>query len=240
MKRSCVLPLALLWLANGHLVGFEAEPYPELRVRQLTLGPHWKESPIVVTGEVHRVELMGVQDVNLSGPPIPQTIERIFWCRGTLRVDHVIKGNVARGDQEYIWGQAHPGCGDAFAVHPNLAPAKLRVWFVRDEGGTLRPTAEGLSRSHLSFRWGWDAVKVDPPARRFAVLLLEPEANARTLEGYAGAVWEHADVAASILPRDEAIALLSKLSRVQNAAISRDACDVLRTLFGKTCVERFK
>ena len=146
--------LSVVGSGNHNVAG--QRQFPKWRGRQTTLSGLWQATPIVVIGRLRDVGVDGIQSVDGLPWPVEQDIRKLYWCRGKLQVEDIIKGTVASGQHTFLWASVSPGCQLHLGRQANSSELGFRVWFVREEDGLLRPTFDGGSRYFLNFRTGWN------------------------------------------------------------------------------------
>jgi hypothetical protein len=104
---------------------------------------------------------------------------------------------------------------------------KTRAWFLREEGGFLRPTFDWGTFPFLGLLAEWDAVTPLPPKQRLGTLLLTPLAVCDTTEAYAEDIWLVADIACELLGKVECAQRIRELA-LQSPVLREPACGFLK------------
>lgn len=234
------IPKLLSPLVVVSILGFAEEAYPEWRVRQLSFGGVWADSAIVATGRLFEVRLLGSQSVDRAEWPLTQRVRRIFWCRGDLQVDVLIKGETRVGRRVLAWAQARSDCDARFNSNGENRGMGFKVWFLREEGEWLRPVVDGGSTVSMAFLSSWNSIEVNPPMRRFATYLLTPSANTTSLDEFADGLWDQAEVACGILGASECKERMLRLARMSSKPLRETACSYLAVEFKFPCGERWR
>jgi hypothetical protein len=212
--------------------------FPEWRGSNVVLPALWTQSPIVAVGEVVDVSSYGEQDVASLPPPMSSNVHRLYWCTGQFRAVAVLKGEMPATPRRYLWASAEPGCKLWYGTADSLARLATRVWFLRAEGGFLRPTFDGGTHLFIGTYAKWDDSSGAPPRQQLGTLLLTPSANSETLEDYAHYLWDVGDIACELLGRAECARRIKALAQMGNPALREGACGFLKGQLGEDCASK--
>jgi len=117
---------------------------------------------------------------------------------------------------------------------------KTRVWFLREEGGLLRPLYDGGgARAFIGFCAAWADGDPLPPRQRVGALLLTPSADCVTAPGemrhYINYLWQVGDLACLLLGKEECIRRVRSLTASLNVALRKGACEYLEKELETNC-----
>src|SRR5258707_1137779 len=120
--------LIVLGMLTAQGVQHAANRFPTVRLVPLTLQGVWESASIVVVGDVKNIRAVGTQKVNGLPWPAPPNMNTIYWCKGDLKIDTVIKGKPPSRDKEFLWGATRRGC-DLYSKEQILDQRlTTRVW----------------------------------------------------------------------------------------------------------------
>jgi hypothetical protein len=199
-----------IWLLFAVGCAARAQEFPEWQGGGVSVDIEWERATIVAVGNVDNVTFYGEQKVN--GLPWPGSVgvEKLYWCQGDFHVTALLKGSLTKVEK-YLWPLPRPGC-ELYSHNPKMIASryKTRVWFLREEGGLLRPLYDGGgARAFIGFCAAWAAGDPLPPRRRVGVLLLTPSADCVTAPGemrdYINYLWQVGDLACRLLGKEECI-----------------------------------
>lgn len=234
MSRSILLFTAAIFVfSRGKEISAQNQ-FPEWRGKQLLLPALWDASPIVAVGTLNNVNQLGVQPVERLPRPVIQNVRRLFWCQGEFHPLSLIKGELPASDSRYVWASVNEGCMLVFGDLEFDAQRVTRIWFLRREGGILRPTFDAGSPFFYGLLVPWSNTN-EPPPEKLGRLLLTPSANAQSLGNYANEIWELADVACSLLGKAECVTQIRALTRLGDPTLQTAACEYLRAQQRETC-----
>ena len=111
----------------------------------------------------------------------------------------------------------------------------MRIWFLKIEGGYLRPILEGGGVHFLTLRGEWPSSLQEDRERYLARLLLTPYANSLNEEDYALHFFSNASNACFILGLTDCKLEIRKVSLNPNSTIKNAACEYLRSQFAESC-----
>jgi hypothetical protein len=191
----------------------------------------WLASPIVAVGELKDVSPMGVQAPVRLPYPVIQDLHTLYWCEAKLSVTGVVKGALPTGLRRYVWGAVNPGCRTSYSA--DRERLRTKIWFLREEGGLIRPTFDGGT---MLF-YGLDADWVEsnrPAAERLADLLLTPSAHETPAEFARGLV-DAADLACILVGKAECARRIGALSELHDPDLSATVCAYLRAQLEEPC-----
>ena len=101
-------------------------------------------SPIVAVGEVINTRIYGVQTVSALPPPMSQYAQKLYWCQGVFKAVAVVKGELNARPPVFLWASGVSGCKLSWPNDKRWYDRRVtKVWFLREEGGFLRPTYDG-------------------------------------------------------------------------------------------------
>jgi hypothetical protein len=233
MRRTCLVVLISVFVSWP----LDAQrAFPEWRGSN-TLPPGvWKASTIAAVGEVVNIRPYGEQDVESLPWPMSPEVHKLYWCEGEFRAIAVVKGELRPRARKYLWASSLPGC-KLWDDNPSLIfhRFKTRVWFLREEGGFLRPPFDGGTYRFIGFFTKWDESSRLPARRQLGTLLLTPEANGDTLEDYARYLWDAGDIACELLGKAECVLQLSALAGLGNPVLRENACNFLKGQMDESC-----
>ncbi len=170
---------------------------PEWKQGSIGLYGTWIQASHIVLGKLDRGKLVGETD-----PPsyASDSVRKIYWCEGELRIDAYIRGTQVPTNK-YLWGSLQKECrSDQLPAgqNPYIGPV-MRIWFLKIEGGYLRPILEGGGVHLLTLRGEWPSSPKEDRERYLARLLLTPYANSLNEEDYALHFFSNASNACFIL-----------------------------------------
>ena len=238
--------LVLLFLAASILCPIHCAPHPEFpkwKGGSASLDIEWRNASIVAVGEITNAASYGVQAVD--GLPWPGSVgvEKLYWCEGHFQVTAILKGSPSPTARKYLWAWPQPGC-QLYDRDSTLLGSryKTRVWFLREEGGFLRPLYDGGGAPRfVGFCEAWDDGAPLPPAQRVGVFLLTPwancAANSADMADYARYLWSVGDFACLLLGKQSCIQRLRSLGHSPHAALRKEACDYLKWQLQTACEE---
>jgi hypothetical protein len=125
-----------------------AQEFPEWQGGSAGVDVEWERATIVAVGNVDNVTFYGEQKVN------------------DFHVTALLKGSLTKVEK-YLWPWPRPGC-ELYSHDPKMIASryKTRVWFLREEGGRLRPLYDGGgARAFIGFCAAWAAGDPLPPRR---------------------------------------------------------------------------
>jgi hypothetical protein len=111
---------------------------------------------------------------------------------------------------------------------------KTRAWFLREEGGSLRPTFDWNAFPFLGLLVDWNAGPPLPPRQRLGTLLLTPLANCDMIKDYADYSWDVGDIASELLSKAECVRRIRELS-LMSPLLREPACDFLKAQLDEDC-----
>jgi hypothetical protein len=183
--------------------------------------------------------LYGEQDVDHLPWPMAPWIHKLYWCQADLHVVAVVKGVLHAPIKKYLWATSllrYCGAGDD---DPRLLinRAKTRVWFLREEGGFLRPPYD-LDRG-FGILTKWEDGPRLPARQRLGTLLLTPDAVTDSIEGYArDYLWDVGDMACDLLGKPECVRQFRDLAKARNPVMRKQACLFLTYQLQEDCVAK--
>jgi hypothetical protein len=231
VTRMLGLPICLISLCCAQ------REFPEWKVAPIGLSGTWERAPAILVADLSHIAAVGVQRIKSPPWPASPDINRIYWCEGDLEVYSLIRGKVPLNGRKFLWGAATPGC-DVTKVSYGRRwsdEAITHVWFIREEGGYLRPIVDAGGLYYYAFHTKWTGDSKEDPQERFAELLLTPSANDKTLREYAHGFFNLASNACFILGRPKCIEKINKLTQLGDADLRRAACDFLKSQFQANC-----
>jgi len=157
---------------------------------------------------------------------------------GDFNVVAVLKGQLS-GPKKYLWASTIPGCR-LWLKDPRLMfiREKTRAWFLRDEGGVLRPRFDYNTFRYLGVFPEWDRRSQARPRRQFGALLLTPLANGDTLEDYAGYLWHIGDIACDLLGTEECARRVRSMADLGSPKLKQQSCRFLKAELQQPCNAR--
>ena len=238
MLKACVLyPIALLCVLSK--AGAQQQ-FPEWRGSTLLLPAVWAASPIIAVGEVTNVASYGEQSVDRLPSPMARSVHKLYWCEGDFKLTAVVKGELDPKPKRYLWASAVPGC-KLWPDNPRLIFSRFetRAWFLREEGGLLRPTFDGGTQIFLGLFAKWEGPRL-PARQRLGLLLLDPAANSDTLEDFASYLWDVGDIACELLGKAECVRRIRALTDLGSPKLREAGCDFLKGQLGTDCIPRWE
>jgi hypothetical protein len=231
MRPVCLIAIISTF---GSLPPLDAQrTFPEWRGSNILPPSVWEASPIAAVGEVVNIRLYGEQHVEKLPWPMATGVHKLYWCEGDFRAIAIVKGDLNRSTKRYLWASPLPGC----KLWDNsrrliFRRFKTRVWFLREEGGFLRPTFDGGTDGFIGF-----FAKSSPLSARqqLGTLLLTPSANSDTLEDYARYLWDAGDIACELLGKTECVRQLKALAELGNPVLRENACHFLKGQMDEDC-----
>ena len=229
-----------IWLLCAVGCAARAQEFPEWQGGGVSVDIEWERATIVAVGNVDNVTFYGEQKVN--GLPWPGSVgvEKLYWCQGDFHVTALLKGSLTKVEK-YLWPLPRPGC-ELYSHNPKMIASryKTRVWFLREEGGLLRPLYDGGgARAFIGFCAAWAAGDPLPPRQRVGVLLLTPSADCVTAPGemrhYINYLWQVGDLACLLLGKEECIRRVRSLTASRNVALRKGACEYLEKELETNC-----
>lgn len=229
------LVLVAMTAAGQRPTGSEAK-YPSPRVSSMLQFGEWQASPIVAIGEVTNVKKYGEQTVDHLPPPTQVSIHKLYWCIGDFHLVALAKGEIRVPSPKYLWATTFRDC-DLWSRDSQSADsrAKTRTWFLREEGGVLRPTFDYGTRKFMSLFTKWEDGPPLPAPQRLGVLLLTPPANSETLEDFSTYLWDIGDIACELLGKAECARRVDALLLVHNTSLADAACHFLKSELQVDC-----
>jgi hypothetical protein len=199
----------------------------------------WNASSIAAVGEVVNIHAYGEQDVVSLPWPMSPEVHRLYWCEGDFKAIAVVKGELSSVGKKYLWGSSQPGCR-LWDDDPRLIYGrdKTRVWFLRKEGGFLRPPFDGGTAKFVGFITKWDESANATARRQFGTMLLTPAANGDVLDDYAKYLWDVGDIACEVLGKAECVQQIRALAELGNPVLRENACHFLEGRLGEACVSK--
>jgi len=229
--RACLF--AATWIVC--VTGYAGRPqFPAWRGGSVSLDIEWERASIVAVGDVDNVTDYGEQPVN--GLPWPGSVgvDKLYWCEGDFQVAATLKGSLTSRAKKYLWPSPRPGC-ELYEHDPDLIASRYetRVWFLREEGGFLRPLYDGGGAHYfVGFCAAWDDGAPLLPRQRVGVFLLTPFANcaatADETDKYARYLENIGDLACILLGKEECVQRIRSLTHLGNASLRTAACDYLK------------
>jgi hypothetical protein len=173
-------------------------------------------SGTVAVGDVRNVRQFAVQQSVRLSWPVAEGFYSIYWCEADFRLVAPITGPppVSR---RFVWGSAKPGCRLPSREPHSPNRTSTRGWFLRQEGGVLRPVVDYPARFFLEVEGEWSNGPY--PKMRFARLILSGSS--------VGEFPEPADLACSILGQEECTERIRAQSNAGSTEFRRAACDYL-------------
>jgi len=215
------------------------EKYPEWRGSKENLYGEWIAAPIVAIGEVRNVHSYGEQNVDRLPWPMSPKVHRLYWCQGDFRVTALVKGELHAPAKKYLWASAFPGC-KLWPDDPRLVYGRFqtRAWFLREEGGFLRPTFDAGTHGFIGLFTRWEDGPPLAAREKLGTLLLTPSANSDKLDDYADYLWDVGDIACELLGKAECTQRIRALSALGNSHLREQACGFLKGQLGQGCTSR--
>jgi hypothetical protein len=227
MLRIWILLIVSICLLRIRVEG--EQWFPEPRVSRTLLQGDWIASPIVVVGEVANISKYGKQTIDRLPPPTTPDAQDLYWCQGDLQVAAVVKGEFHAPSRRYLWASTIPGCklwddDPKFIFHRQ----QTRAWFLREEGGFLRPPFDYGTYRYIGLLDKWEGGPDLPAPERLGALLLAPGANADTLDDYADYLWDVGDIACELLGKAECARRIRELTTLGSPKLRDQACGFLK------------
>lgn len=215
-----------------------AQPFPEWRVAgSFGLEGHWKGAQDVLFGRVNNVVQIGTQQITNAPWPVPPSVREIYWCQADFQALAAVKGSLPRPGRKVLWAVIRPDCRynleSAAEGETDRSPV-TRVWFFREEGEYLRPVTDGSLYS-ISFNWQWNGIPKEGIQRLFVSLLFDPEIRGSDPNLYEGEIVEAAQVARTILPKEEVVSRLRTLATNADDRTRQSLCGYLAAKFKQEC-----
>lgn len=212
------------------------QAFPAIRVSELPLEAVWRASPIVAIGNITNITTYGHQTVSRLPYPTSPDVHDLYWCRGDFEPVAVIKGELRESKQEYLWASTIPGC-QLFNDNPKLIYKRLQTkfWFLRIQGGVLRPTFDYDAPRFGGVFPGWSQGPLVSPRQKLGTLLLTPSANTDSLDDYSRYLWRVGGIACELLGRASCIKQIALLQNQGNAVLAKSACGFLVGELGVDC-----
>jgi len=190
----------------------------------------------VAVGDVVNIVSYGEQNVDRLPWPMSPAVHKLYWCEGDFEAVAVVKGVLQTPPRKYLWASGLPGCklwnDDPQAIDRRI---HTRAWFLREQGGFLRPTFDGGTYKYIGLFPRWDESPYLPAGQRLGTLLLTPAANADTLEEYANYLWSAGDIACELLGKKECARQIRALMTLGNQVLEEQACHFLEAEVGVEC-----
>lgn len=225
--------LTVLTMMTGLLVAME---YPKFLYQEIRLSAVLERAPLIAVGSLSRIRSLGVQTVDFHPQP-GIAITALHWCEGQFRSSHAIRGSFS-GTRRFIWASLHSGCEIEQAQKGTGRPGtESQVWFFREERDVLRPVVDVIGYYYCTFRMPWRATR--EPEVQLGELFLTPEANARSLQEFAGlGFFQSASLSCQLLGERRCTVLLRKLSERGDPSLEKAACEFLQSQFNSPCGNR--
>jgi hypothetical protein len=127
---------------------------PQPRGSNVRLPTDWADATIVAVGEVVNMLSYGTHTYSRFPFPAKPWEHDVDWCVGDFHPEAVVKGSLDGAPQRYLYASwshceilnvATPDWGDE---------AKTRVFFLRVEGGFLRPVFDYGTHKYLGLLTG--------------------------------------------------------------------------------------
>ena len=213
--------------------------YPQWRAVPMGLVGSWTNATSVVVADLQNVEYLGSQKIDyVAGPPAGRNFN-VYWCQGDLRIRSVVMGERLPSGKKFLWGAGQPGCGlIRRGAEPERGPT-TQVWFVRAEGNYIRPVVDAMGVYFVAFNGEQDLGSGPDPAKKFAELLLTPEAVDTNAHEY-GRWWsfELVSTACFILGRERCSEELNRLAALGDLLLKKKVCEFLSSQFREACRDR--
>ena len=197
----------------------------------------WIESPIVAIGTIDHISSYGEQYVDHLPWPVTASVHKLYWCQGDFRLTAVVKGQLRSPPKKYLWASTIPGC-ELWSNDPRLRSSReqTRAWFLREEGGLLRPTFDNGTYRYVGLLAKWDDGPDLPARERLGLLLLRPDANGDTPEDFAKYLWDVGDIACELLGKPECADRIRAITLLGSPSLTEAACNFLSGQLGAGCV----
>jgi hypothetical protein len=199
------------------------------------LPTEWEDAMIVAVGEVLHAHTYGTHTyASLPSPAHPWEHE-LHWCVGDFHATAVVKGSLDGAPQTYLY-VSWRDCEVLNSMAPDWGnEAKTRVFFLRVEGGFLRPVFDYGTHKYLGLLARWDQGPDLPPRQRLGSLLLTPYANKKTLNAYADYLGDIGDIACDLLGKADCARRIRKLARLGDPLLRENACGFLKGQLHEGC-----
>jgi hypothetical protein len=229
---SIAAVVCLFWVP----IGVEAQQwFPQPRGSNVGLPSDWADATIVAVGKVVHVRSYGTQAVSHLPFPAPSWVHELYWCVGDFSAQAVVKGSLDAAPLRYLY-LSSPDCAVTNDTSPDWGDeAKTRVFFLRVEGGFLRPVFDYGTHKYLGLLTRWDQGPNLPARQRLGALLLTPHANNGTLKDYAEYLWYVGDIACDLLGKADCTRRIRKLAKLGNPLLRRNACGFLQGQLDEGC-----
>jgi len=212
--------------------------FPNWTVEPLGLSGVWERASFIVIGSLRDVHPIGsVRPATFPAMSSPN-IRLIYWCEGNFEWKQVIRGQKLFQVTKYRWGAIRPGCG--LEMEARLRPDEplTEVWFLREEGGYLRPVIDAGGPLFFTLHTKWEPNSPGLEAERyFGKLLLSPTAIGFAAPEFARSFFKPAGLACWILGKDDCIPIILRLAATYPGQLHDAACEFLKSDLTVMCVE---
>lgn len=212
-----------------------AKKFPEWKVSPLGLIGVWVQAPLIVVGDVKRVRSIGTQTLDRLPWPATQNAHKLYWCEGIFSTAGAIRGRSPTTDKPYVWGSVQPGCNLSLADAVNDRRSVIRLWFLREEAGKLRPVVDGGADFFLELNGSTLGVTKITEEQQVATLLLIPGATNRSPQVYANEFFEYASLACIIMGSTQCIERIRETALRGDPAVKLAACNFLSSQYQQPC-----
>lgn len=232
--RRYLAPVAWLFVVCPGTCGGQQFPAPRVGVPASMEAP-WLRAPIVAIGEVTNVSSYGEQTVDRLPPPTSPEAHHLFWCIGDFHSVAVVKGTLHKPIKRYLWATTIPGC-HLWPEDPAFVAYRFKAlaWYLREEGGFLRPPFDYGAWPFLGLFVAWEPSSTLSPQRQLGTLLLTLEAVSEDAGRYVEDMLSNADIACELLGKTQCAQRIRELS-TENSALHEPLCQFLRSELGQEC-----
>lgn len=215
----------------------QQQQFPQYRGQQfLSLEGMWEATPIIAVGDLQNVAAYGVQHVDHAPYPIMQDLHELYWCQAEFAAVAVVKGELAT-TRRYMFVSVNPGCRLFYGDRESYEKRTTRVWFLRQEADYLRPTFDGAAMPFYGFFGKWRSEANIAPSERLGMLLLTPGASTEVLSDFSRVIWDHADVACSLLGKKKCVEQIRRIAALGDKELRDIACRYLKVEEKESCDE---
>lgn len=239
IPRLCVVFIVSASLEPVFLCG--QQKFPEWRGSTQAVYGAWTASPIVAIGDVNNVTSYGEQSADSFPWPMSPDVHKLYWCTGDFRLTALVKGELRTPTRKYLWASAFPGCSLwLWPDNPRAADRRFqtRVWFLREEGGFLRPTVDAGIDRYMGLFTKWEDIPPLEARQQLGRLLLTPSANNDTLDDYAAYLPLVLDIACELLGTRACAQQIGALAELGSPRLREVACGLLKGQLGQGCHPR--
>ena len=166
----------------------------------------------------------------------PPSLHEIYWCQADFQTLAAVKGTLPSPGKKVLWAVIQPDGTFQLKYDSDRTTDQsptTRAWFFRQEADYLRPMVDGTVAS-VSFNWQWRETPNEAVPRLFVSLLFDRALRDSDPNRYGGSILDVAEVARTILPKEEVISSLEAVAHTDKR-VHESICGWLAVEYQKTC-----